>query len=315
MLRTAGRRLDQRELAAIVALVVGLAAIVAASPALVDAGEWLGKAWTDAWADYRNRASLYARFWRIGGAVGVASAIWVLARRDALSRITLLGLGVVVLSFLYFGKVQHRLILMPVQAAFAVSPLEIFQPPLRLPLALMLAPLAGVLWTVAWRGDWRAMGDAVTLLSCVAQTIGRFGCFFAGCCTGTPSALPWSVVYPDYSDAHVLHTAMGWIAQDAGETLSVHPLPLYFSLYSAATGGVFLWMLLRRWRSGALFFAALLVNPIARLTLEQFRGGLPWRDWAPQLIVIEAWIALDIALIVGLAALSVGRRYGTQATA
>jgi phosphatidylglycerol:prolipoprotein diacylglycerol transferase len=31
----------------------------------------------------------------------------------------------------------------------------------------------------------------------VGQVFGRLGCFFAGCCHGTPSNLPWAVVFPN----------------------------------------------------------------------------------------------------------------------
>jgi len=33
----------------------------------------------------------------------------------------------------------------------------------------------------------------------MAQAIGRLGCLFNGCCYGTPTSLPWGLVYTDRS--------------------------------------------------------------------------------------------------------------------
>ncbi|MEG1669122.1 prolipoprotein diacylglyceryl transferase [Chryseobacterium sp.] len=37
---------------------------------------------------------------------------------------------------------------------------------------------------------------------CLAHIFGRIGCFFAGCCFGTPTNLPFGVKYPETSLAH-----------------------------------------------------------------------------------------------------------------
>lgn len=48
------------------------------------------------------------------------------------------------------------------------------------------------LWSIA---DWIAPGFALGI------TIGRWGCFFNGCCFGKPTDLPWGVIFPPYSEA------------------------------------------------------------------------------------------------------------------
>src|SRR5438093_5469204 len=38
----------------------------------------------------------------------------------------------------------------------------------------------------------------------LGHVVGRFGCFFAGCCWGKPTTLPWGITFTDpYAAAHV----------------------------------------------------------------------------------------------------------------
>jgi phosphatidylglycerol:prolipoprotein diacylglycerol transferase len=66
------------------------------------------------------------------------------------------------------------------------------------------------LWRMA---DWIAPGFALGI------AVGRWGCFFNGCCYGKPTSLPWGVVFPSFSAA--------------GSTfhgIPVHPTQIYESL-------------------------------------------------------------------------------------
>jgi phosphatidylglycerol:prolipoprotein diacylglycerol transferase len=55
----------------------------------------------------------------------------------------------------------------------------------------------------------------------------RVGCFFAGCCHGAPTGVPWAVVYPDVSAA----------AHAFGSGVAVHPSPLYEAALLLAIAG------------------------------------------------------------------------------
>jgi phosphatidylglycerol:prolipoprotein diacylglycerol transferase len=39
-------------------------------------------------------------------------------------------------------------------------------------------------------------GDSFAVPVAAAVAVGRLGCFYGGCCYGTPTALPWGVVFP-----------------------------------------------------------------------------------------------------------------------
>ena len=49
-----------------------------------------------------------------------------------------------------------------------------------------------------WVGDIRTKtGDSFAVPVAAAVAIGRLACFRAGCCYGTPTELPWGVVFPE----------------------------------------------------------------------------------------------------------------------
>lgn len=113
---------------------------------------------------------------------------------------------------------------------------------------------------------------AVALPFCVA--IQKIGCFFAGCCFGNPSTLPWAVKYPVMTLPHYHHFQTGLITQQNLYSLPVHPAQLYFAL-----GGflvVFAVIKTRNyWKaSGSSFLFSIIFYVVVRFLLEFFRDPL-----------------------------------------
>lgn len=102
-------------------------------------------------------------------------------------------------------------------------------------------------------------------------TVGRIGCFFRGCCYGTPTGLPWGV--------------------DFGDGISRHPTMIYEAIF---TLGVFFYLLHRKRQHpapGALFTVFLNAYFVFRFMVEFIRVE-------PQLwgLSVFQWISL-LALI------------------
>jgi phosphatidylglycerol---prolipoprotein diacylglyceryl transferase len=107
----------------------------------------------------------------------------------------------------------------------------------------------------------------------LAVGIGRLGCFHAGCCHGTPTDLPWGVVFA------------------AVDPLPRHPTQLYEAAFHLAAAGMLFWL----WRRGryqgqliklyilgylAYRFFSELIRPEAQLA-----GGLTGYQWAALVLV------------------------------
>ena len=104
---------------------------------------------------------------------------------------------------------------------------------------------------------WRAADVAAVALP-LAQGIGRWGCFFAGCCYGKPTTLPWGLVFP---------------AVDlCADGTRIHPWPLYESAADLLLFGVLLWLFARRAFIGQAFLVYVFGYAAARGILEFWRG-------------------------------------------
>src|SRR5437588_10775566 len=68
-------------------------------------------------------------------------------------------------------------------------------------------------------------GDSFALPLALAMAIGRWGCFFNGCCYGRETDLAW--------------------ACDFGDGVLRHPTQVYESLFHLAMAGVLLWLMAR----------------------------------------------------------------------
>ncbi len=106
------------------------------------------------------------------------------------------------------------------------------------------------------------MMDLLAICTLIIHASGRLGCFFAGCCYGTPTDLPWGVTFTDeLSQAQPLHTAL-------------HPTQLYESLFLIGIL-TFLLMFKRHKRfEGQLFMIYLMLYAVGRGVIEIFRGDI-----------------------------------------
>jgi len=107
-----------------------------------------------------------------------------------------------------------------------------------------------------------------------AVGIQSLGCFFYGCCFGTPSDLPWAVKYPVMSLAHYHQFNSGLI--NYGDTLSlpVHPVQLYQTA-GALTVVLLVFLLRNKWKAGgSLMLTSVISFCGVRFLMEFFRDPL-----------------------------------------
>ena len=149
----------------------------------------------------------------------------------------------------------------------------------------LLAALVGVIFT-RYRGyAVPEVADCLTPALALGQGIGRWGCFFAGCCYGKPTPLPWGVQFKDPASLAPLG-------------IQLHPVQIYESVGNLLIAGL-LWSLLKRRKDahGEIFWLYVFLYGVLRFAMETLRGddrGPVYGGLAPSQI-----IALVAVLISG----------------
>jgi len=153
--------------------------------------------------------------------------------------------------------------------------------------------------TAAAAGAWFARRHKVSvavLADCLApalamgQAIGRWGCFFAGCCYGKPTTLPWAVRFKDPASLAPLD-------------IDLHPVQIYEALGNLAIA-FFLWWRLRKNPDaprGQVFWLYVLLYGILRFGMELLRGddrGPLWADLFPSQLIALGAILVSASILI-----------------
>ena len=104
------------------------------------------------------------------------------------------------------------------------------------------------------------MADCLAPALALGQGIGRWGCFFAGCCYGKPTPLPWGIRFKDPASLAPLG-------------VQLHPVQIYESIGDLLIAGL-LWLMLQRRREahGDIFWLYVLIYGTLRFAMETLRG-------------------------------------------
>jgi len=119
----------------------------------------------------------------------------------------------------------------------------------------------------------------------LGQAIGRLGCFFAGCCYGRPTSVPWAVTFKDPASLAPLG-------------VDLHPTQIYESIGDLVIATILWILLVRRPDSkGDIFWLYVLLYGILRFAVEFLRGD----DRGPTLggLFPSQIIALIAILVAG----------------
>jgi prolipoprotein diacylglyceryltransferase len=115
-------------------------------------------------------------------------------------------------------------------------------------------------------------GDNFALPLALAMAVGRWGCFFNGCCVGRETSLPW--------------------AYDFGDGVPRHPTQVYESLFHLAMAGVLLWLMARGLLRTHRLQPYLIAYGVFRFLTEYLRpepdwlGGLTFYQWAAVILIV-----------------------------
>jgi phosphatidylglycerol---prolipoprotein diacylglyceryl transferase len=155
-----------------------------------------------------------------------------------------------------------------------------------------------VAFPVAWwylrRSDMNGWGVADVLAPgvVIGQSVGRLGCFAAGCCHGRPTDVAWAVTFRDVYASRTVGTPLD---------IALHPVQLYESAVAFLIFLVLLWIAPRKRFHGQVLLAYVTLYSVARFVLETFRGDVARGTVLGGLLSTSQFIA--IALFLGVLAL------------
>jgi phosphatidylglycerol---prolipoprotein diacylglyceryl transferase len=124
----------------------------------------------------------------------------------------------------------------------------------------------------------------------LAQSVGRLGCFSAGCDYGTKTTSILGVVFTNPYSHEVTGVPLN---------TRIHPTQLYESLATLVIGLILLWRFGRKKRDGEIFLIYLVLYAVARFLLEFLRGDEDRGFVFHHLLSTSQFIAI-VALVVAI---------------
>jgi phosphatidylglycerol:prolipoprotein diacylglycerol transferase len=103
------------------------------------------------------------------------------------------------------------------------------------------------------------VADILAPCLAIGQAVGRWGCFFAGCCYGAPTDAPWAITFTDPKSLAPLEVAL-------------HPTQVYLSINALAIFGILTWLHKRKTFNGQVFWVYGILYSIGRFIIEFYRG-------------------------------------------
>ena len=122
----------------------------------------------------------------------------------------------------------------------------------------------------------------------IGQSIGRLGCFAAGCCYGKTATVPWAVTFTDVQAARTVGTPLD---------IPLHPSQIYESLLTLLIFVVLIWLAPRKKFQGQVTLAYVALYSIARFGLEYYRGDAGRGFIGP--LSTSQWVAIVLVLAAG----------------
>lgn len=144
---------------------------------------------------------------------------------------------------------------------------------------------------------WKT-ADVLAPSIAIGQAIGRWGCFFAGCCYGVRTDAPWAITFTNPQSLAPLNVPL-------------HPTQIYLSLNALVIFFVLLWVQKRKRFDGQVLLTYGILYSIGRFIIEFYRGDD--RGYAvPDMLSTSQFIGL---FILGLSIVFWVRRRGQAARA
>ena len=186
-----------------------------------------------------------------------------LGARDGLPRERIYDLG---LWLLLAGIVGSKLLLLLVEPEYRAQPLRLVSLDFLRSGGVFYGGFIAAAATAfvlvrRFRLPWWRTADAFAPAVALGQSVGRQGCFAAGCCWGKPTGMPWGVQFSERG-----HEVTG---VPAG--IDLHPTQLYESFAAFAVFALLVWLHRRKKFDGQIVLLYGALYAALRFAVEFFR--------------------------------------------
>ena len=145
---------------------------------------------------------------------------------------------------------------------FSSAPLEIFKfwkGGLVFYGGLILGVIVSLLYLKRHQMPVWKTADLLAPSIALGQGIGRWGCFFAGCCYGVKADVPWAISFTDPRSLAPL-------------SISLHPTQIYLSMNALFIFAFLMWLSKRKIFDGQILWSYGIIYSIGRFAIEYLRG-------------------------------------------
>ncbi len=126
--------------------------------------------------------------------------------------------------------------------------------------AVITATLGIYLYCLIHKISFLQFIDLSTPSAALGLSLGRVGCFLAGCCWGRPTKMPWGVTFSNPDSFTSVHN------------VALHPTQLYESFGALLLFFFLEWRFKNRKYVGQIFFEGISIYAVVRFIVELFRG-------------------------------------------
>ena len=232
----------------------------------------------------------YGLFVALGFVAGIAVTIW-LGKSHGMTPQQIMDMGfIIILSGIIGSRLAYILMNFSFYKGNPVEMIRLWNGGLVFSGGL-IAVVFAMIWYARHHGlNILEIGDLWSPAAAIGQSLGRVGCFMAGCCYGRPTDIPWSVTFTNPKSLALLN-------------IPIHPAQLYSSLLNLIIFIALLILTFKKTFKGQVFLWFLILHSTARLLLERFRGddrgfilGTNWTT--TQLMASLILLASVVALFV-----------------
>ncbi len=246
----------------------------------------------------------YGLFYAVGFLLALRLAVGY-ARLEGIPPARIVDLGIVTLLAAFVGA---KLLLYLLDAGYYFrNPMEILRSLRSAGVfygGFVLATVAALWYIRRHRLPLGRVCDLAAPALALGQSIGRLGCFAAGCCYGTACDLPWAVTFTDARAFELTGVPLG---------LPMHPTQLYHALAALVIFGLTVLVKQRRRFEGQVFWVYVLAYAVLRFIVELFRGDAARGVFFSDRISTSQLIAVSSALVALVMLFILSRRHAVAA--